>query len=71
MDDEKLRVLMIDVWALCDALYNRLNTLGEVSPSFKDGFLVATQYLSHMVADLEDELERANHDATILEAIGK
>jgi hypothetical protein len=42
--------------------------LGEVSPSFKDGYLVAAQHLSDMVGELEDELERAKHDETMLAA---
>lgn len=72
MDDEKrLTVQMIDVWALCDALHQRLEMLGEVSPGFKDGYLVASQYLSNMVGELEDELERAKHDEVMITATGQ
>lgn len=60
MDDEKRPVVqLIDVWALCDALSTRLDMLGEVSPSFKDGYLVAVQYLSNMIGEIDDELARA------------
>lgn len=67
MDDEQRPVVqLVDVWALCDALHNRLEMLGEVSPGFKDGYLVAAQHLADMVAEIEDELERARHDETML-----
>lgn len=72
MDDEKrLTVQMIDVWALCDALYTKLTMLGDVSFGFKDGYLVAVQNLSNMVYELEKELERARHDEAMITATGQ
>ena len=71
MDRQDLKVCLTDVWALCDALHQRLEMLGEVSASFKDGYLVAAQYLSNMVAEIEDELERSKHDEAMVTTTGQ
>lgn len=62
MSNNELKAYMIDVWCLCDSLHTRLEMLGEMSPSFKDGYLVACDYLATMVKELEDELKQGAED---------